>query len=69
MALSKDKYRIQIVVDKCFFDNIDDIAKKNNTSISKVAAELLKRGYNVLESEKIRRQIFNVTSKKDDRGN
>lgn len=67
MALSKDKYRIQIVIDKCFFDNIDDMAKKNNKSISKVAAELLKKGYNVLEAERVRRQIFNVTSKESDR--
>ena len=68
MALSKDKYRIQIVVDKCFFDNISDIAKKNNKSISKVAAELLRKGYNVLESERIRRQMFNVTSKESGGG-
>lgn len=68
MALSKDKYRIQIVVDKCFFDDISDIAKKNNKSISKIAAELLKKGYNVLEAERVRRQIFNAKSNESDRG-
>ena len=62
MAISKNKRRLQVVIDKTLADNIERMAKDNRKSVSSMSCYLLQQGYYREEGKRIRELIYNVTS-------
>ena len=60
MAISKNKKRLQIVVDKALAEYIERMAKDNRKSVSAMSCYLLQQGYYREEGKRTRESIYNV---------
>lgn len=60
MAISKNKKRLQIVVDKALAEHIERMAKDNRKSVSAMSCYLLQQGCYREEGKGTRESIYNV---------